>query len=319
MCHCGRSESERCLSAVPKNLSRLLAADRGRASQAELEQALRRDVEAVVALQSQSGLDPVVDGQLSWQDLFRPFSELFTGIQAGSLTRWFDNNTFYRKPIITEKIAYRGSNVDRYFKQELLSDVSSKKAILPGPFTFAAMSQNAAYPSFHELVDSIAHALKDAIGELRKVGYTSFQFNEPALVSRGISKDELKVARNAFETCARSAGEKIGLQTYFGDGGQIMAELLEFPVDRIGVDFYATSIESISGLDFDKELGCGCVDGRNSLLESPEELKKLVARVREDLDPKRLSLNPNCDLDFLPHPVAVKKVRLLSEARKAVV
>ena len=295
------------------------AVDRGRGSQAELEQARRRDAEAVVALQSQSGLDPIVDGQLNWQDLFRPFSELLTGIQPGSLTRWFDNNTFYRKPIITEKVAYRGSNVDRYFRQDLLSDTSSKKAILPGPFTFAAMSQNAAYPSLGELADSFAHALKDVIRDLRKVGYACFQFNEPALVSRAISKDELKIARNAFQTYARSAGEKTVLQTYFGDGGQIVSELLEFPVDRIGIDFYATSIESISGLDFDKELGCGCVDGRNSLLESPEELKKLAVRVREDLEPKGLSLNPNCDLDFLPHPVAVKKVRLLSEARKVVV
>jgi 5-methyltetrahydropteroyltriglutamate--homocysteine methyltransferase len=295
------------------------AADRGRASQAELEKVQRRDAEAIVALQSQSGLNPVVDGQLNWQDLFRPFSELFTGIKPGSLTRWFDNNTFYRKPIISEKVAYRGSNLLRYFRQDLLSAVSSKKAILPGPFTFAAMSQNAAYSSFNDVVDSFAHALRDAIADLRKAGYAWFQFNEPSLVSRGISKGELKVARNAFETCARSAGGKTVLQTYFGDGSQIIAELLEFPVDRIGVDFYATSIESISGLDFDKELGCGCVDGRNSLLESPDELKKLVARVREDLEPKGLSLNPNCDLDFLPHPVAVKKVRLLSEARKVVV
>lgn len=295
------------------------AVDRGRASQAELEQALRRDAEATVALQKQSGLDPVVDGQLSWQDLFRPFSELFTGIQLGSLTRWFDNNTFYRKPIVTGEITFRGSRIDHYFREGLLPEGSLKKAILPGPFTFAVMSQNTAFHSFHELVDSIAHALKDAVSELRRVGYSTFQFNEPSLVSRGISKDELKVARNAFETCARSAGGKTVLQTYFGDAGQIIAGLLEFPVDRIGVDFYATSIEAVSGLDFGKELGCGCVDGRNSLLESPEELKKLVARVRQDLSPKELSLNPNCDLDFLPYPVAVKKVRLLSEARKVVV
>jgi 5-methyltetrahydropteroyltriglutamate--homocysteine methyltransferase len=295
------------------------ASDRGRASQSELEQLFLREAKVIAALQEQSGLDSVVDGQLNWQDLFRPFSELFTGIQLGSLTRWFDNNTFYRKPIITEKIALRGPKIVRYFRHDLLPQGSLKKAILPGPFTFAVMSQDNVYHSFPELVDSIAHALKDTVSELREAGYACFQFNEPSLVFRKASKDELRVARNAFETCAKSAGAKTVLQTYFGDAGQIITQLLDFPVDRIGIDLYQTLTESIAEFNFDRELGCGCVDGRNSLLESSADLKRLVARVKQEVNPKEISLNPNCDLDFLPYSVAIKKVRLLSETKKIMV
>ncbi len=80
------------------------AAVRGKISPTDLEAAFRHDLDALAQLQSDCGLDYVVDGQLNWQDLFRPFSNLFTGITLGSLTRWFDNNAFYRKPIIVDKI-----------------------------------------------------------------------------------------------------------------------------------------------------------------------------------------------------------------------
>ena len=123
------------------------AAARGKATQSEVDAILYKDIEALVALQEAAGLEYVVDGQINWQDLFRPFSELLTGIRPGSVTRWFDNNTFYRKPIITEKIRFRGNGTRQYFRDDLLPRDIAKKAILPGPFTFAVMSENDAYAS----------------------------------------------------------------------------------------------------------------------------------------------------------------------------
>ncbi len=292
------------------------AVERGKASRKDLVNALDRDVAGLVALQRKSGLDYFVDGQLNWQDLFRPFSELFTGIKLGSLTRWFDNNTFYRKPIIVEKVRFQGINLEQYFRHGLLPDSAPKKAILPGPFTFVTMSQNAAYSTLADLTDDIAHGLKETVAALSKAGYSYFQFNEPALCFSKRTKDELDTAKNAFEICAEATGARTLLQTYFGDASEIISTLLDFPVDCIGLDFYATSIESLAECDFDKELGCGCLDGRNSLLESPDELGKLIAKVKQAVEPKQLFVGPNCDLEFLPYGVAEKKVWLLSKVKK---
>jgi len=84
------------------------------------------------------------------------------------------------------------------------------------------------------------------------------------------------------------------------------------------VDFYSTPFESLKGHDFDKGLACGCIDGRNSLLESPTQLKEIILKVREDLEPRAVYLTPSCDLEFLPFPVAEKKVRLLQDAGRLV-
>jgi 5-methyltetrahydropteroyltriglutamate--homocysteine methyltransferase len=292
------------------------AVTRGKVPQAEVDAIFAQDLASLVDLQRSSSLDILVDGQLNWQDLFRPFSELFTGVQLGGLTRWFDNNTFYRKPNIIQKVIYKGTDLERYFKHELLPRNSRTKAILPGPFTFAALAQNSAYKSLADLTDDLAHALRQAANELQKLGYTDFQFNEPALTVDGRSKRDLEVAKHAFEVCAKGLAAHTTLQTYFGDAGPVIDDLLDYPVNCIGLDFYATSLESLDKHDFNLELACGCIDGRNSLLETPNALTRFVADANERLSPKSIILGPNCDLDFLPQKVAERKVHLLAETKK---
>lgn len=290
------------------------AVERGRATQDDVERALRDDNLSLASLQKDAALDLSVDGQLNWQDLFRPFSELFTGIQPGSLTRWFDNNTFYRAPIVKGTISYKGDNVARFFRGDAFPTTSRKKAVLPGPFTFATLSENSS-KSHADLIDDFSHALRDLIKSLQRAGYEIFQFNEPCLCAKTRTEDDFKIAKHGIETCVKGLAGMSLLQTYFGDSSKVIERLLDYPVDSIGVDFYATSLDSFASVDFDKGLGCGCIDGRNSLLESPNDVKKFVSKVREELEPKTLFVTPNCDLDFLPQPVAEKKIRLLGQIR----
>jgi 5-methyltetrahydropteroyltriglutamate--homocysteine methyltransferase len=292
------------------------AVTRGKISQPEVDAIFDQDLASLVDLQSSASLDILVDGQLNWQDVFRPFAELFTGVQLGGLTRWFDNNSFYRKPNIIQKISYNGTDLARYFRHELLPRNSPKKAILPGPFTFAALAQNSAYKSLADLADDLAHALRQVVTELQKLGYTHFQFNEPTLTAEATSKRELEVAKHAFEVCAKGLAAHTILQTYFGDAEPVIDDLLDYPVNCIGLDFYATSLETLAQHDFDLELGCGCIDGRNSLLETANMLSKFLADVDERLSPKKIIVGPNCDLDFLPQKVAERKVRLLGETKE---
>ncbi len=294
------------------------AAVRGNLPKAEVDSVLKHDIDALVQLQRDSRLDSFVDGQINWQDLFRPFSQLLSGIDPGSLTRWFDNNSFYRKPIIVEKVTLESNDFQQYFRSDLLGKGSHKKAILPGPFTFAHLSENRAYSSLPDLISDLGRALGAIVAALQERGYEYFQFNEPSICAPGRTKAELEITKHAYEACAHGISGKSIIQTYFGDASQVIETLLDYPVDAIGIDFYATSIDSLKEYDFNKVLGCGCVDGRNSLLESPKELTMFVSCVRESLEPVDIHLTPNCDLDFLPEAVAEKKVRLLGETKMLV-
>lgn len=291
------------------------AAVRRRIPSSDLEAAFRSDLSELIRLQRDAALDFLVDGQLNWQDLFRPFSKLFTGITLGGLTRWFDNNTFYRKPLIVERVRFSNAGVEQYFRSDLLPASVPKRAILPGPFTFAVMSQNSPQTSLADLVDDIAHALKDTVDVLHKSGYTHFQFNEPCLAV-GRTRGELEIAKHGFEICAKANGASTDLHLYFGDVGPIVHLLLDFPVDCLGLDFYASSVDSIADYSFQKQLGCGCIDGRNSLVESPNDLIGFITKVRDDIEPEGISICPNCDLEFLPSVIAEKKVRVLTETKR---
>jgi 5-methyltetrahydropteroyltriglutamate--homocysteine methyltransferase len=288
---------------------------RGNLPQSEVDQVLQDDIKSCIQLQEQSSLYACSDGQLNWQDLFRPFSEILTGIKPGGLTRWFDNNTFYRKPIITDKVTFNGANLQRYFRADQLTKSRHKKAILPSPFTFASLSDNRAYQSIRDLVDDLGHALKEVVRHLQSAGYDYFQFNDPCLCSAKLTTSDLQLAKQGIATCAQANSL---VQTYFGDASAAVESLLDFPVDAIGVDFYATPINALTGHKFNKILACGCVDGRNSLLESPDDLKEIVLRVRDELNPSEVYLTPNCDFEFLPRSVADKKVAILGQARHLV-
>lgn len=292
------------------------AAARSKMPSSDLEEAYRRDLAALGKLQMESGLNYFVDGQLNWADIFRPFSEIFKGIKLGALTRWFDNNTFYRKPVVVGKITVTDTGLDRYFRGNLLPQPAPRKAILPGPFTFATMSQNVAYPSFGDLVDDLAHGLRETATRLRHLGYEYFQFDEPSLCTYQRTETEMDDARHALEICTKGINARTAVHTYFGDASPIIDSLLDFETDCIGVDFYATSLEDLHDHTFDKELVCGCVDGRNSLLESVDDIGRFVEDARERLEPKSVSISPNSDLSFLPQPIAEKKVWLLSDIKR---
>jgi 5-methyltetrahydropteroyltriglutamate--homocysteine methyltransferase len=169
-----------------------------------------------------------------------------------------------------------------------------------------------------DLVDDLAHGLRDTTAQLVKAGYEYIQFDEPCILLDTVGKNELELARRALDVCAKGCGAETAVHTYFADAGPVVDVLLESAPDFIGLDFYATSLESILHYDFDKGLGCGCIDGRNSLLESPTELRRFVARVTEKVNPKELFICPNCGLEFLPYPVAEKKVHILSETKRLV-
>jgi 5-methyltetrahydropteroyltriglutamate--homocysteine methyltransferase len=294
------------------------SAARGQVSGGDLHEAFSREAQTLVDLQVGAGLDYVVDGQLNWQDLFRPFSEIFTGLSPGSLMRWFDNNTFYRKPIITQQIRFNPSKVYTYFRNDLIPPNVPKKAILPGPLTLANFSENKFYASFADLLDAIAHALKELLADLCGKGYQCVQFNEPSLCWGQSSGIGMEIVKGAYETCARGLTPKTCIHTYFGDAGPIIDDLLDIPVNCLGLDFYATAVDSLKGHHFSKELACGCIDGRNSLLETPNDVCRIVEKIRKEIEPKSTSVTVNCDLDFLPYPVAERKLRLLSKVKAMV-
>jgi 5-methyltetrahydropteroyltriglutamate--homocysteine methyltransferase len=308
----------------PKELIETTRAyERKRVSEKLLEKALQEATVKVIEAQVSAGLSYVMDGMLKWQDLLRPFTESLEGLNVGSLARWFNNNTFYRKPVVLGAIRRAKNIAAEITYMELLPKSIPWKAVLPAPYTFAKLSENKFYKSEGELMFAYAEILKEEIESLAEKGFKYIQLSDPALVSnpfeKPISKDTLAQVQEALKTALKGVKARTCLQAFFGDFSQILPEALEFPVNDLGIDLYETSLEKLKGYDFNKGVALGVVDARSSLVEDENELVQVAREIIEAIFPSKtrdVFICPNCDLEFLPWERAEEKLRIISSVAK---
>ncbi|MEM1589167.1 MAG: hypothetical protein QXZ68_04830 [Candidatus Bathyarchaeia archaeon] len=300
------------------------AYDRKKASEETLEKAFKEATKNVIEAQVQAGLNYVTDGMLKWHDLLRPFTENLEGLKAGGLARWFNNNTFYRKPIITGVIRRTKNIIAKITYTELMPKNLPWKAILPAPYTFSRLSENKFYKSERELMFAYAEVLNEEIKSLAEAGFKYIQLSDPALVynpfKETIPKDTLVDVKEALQTALKNTRIRTCLQTFFGDFANVLPEALEIPVDDLGIDLYETSVEELKEYSFDnKGVALGLLDARSSLIEDEEEILKVASEIIEAIYPSKIQdvfLCPNCDLEFLPWERAEEKMRVLGRVAK---
>ena len=296
---------------------------RGRINASDLEKAFEDATSKIVNAQVSAEFSYVTDGMLRWQDMLRPFMKGLGGVKMGSLARWFNNNVFYRKPIIVDTIRRNKS----IFKEATYIGYLPKnfrwKAILPAPYTFAQLSENQFYKDKTELMFEYAEILKEEIKSLTQLGFKYVQLSDPALVyepiATSLSRTELDYVSEALRVAVEGTSIKTCVQTFFGDFCQILPEAIDFPVDHLGIDLYATDFEKLKEYSFEKGVAFGLVDSRNSLVEEPDKLVTVTKEIVESIYPSKMGevfVCPNCDLEFLPWERAHEKMKIIRSVTK---
>ncbi len=296
-----------CLPRPPGLISATRKYDRSRISDEELESSYRRHTEKVIKAQIESGLNYINDGFLKRQDLLRHFTVKLNGVDVGQLYRWFDNNTFYRIPIIKGKISGNPPFNDTY--TDLLPEYKLK-AVLPAPYTFVKLSKNQYYEDISILLTDFAEVLNKEIRSLEKKGYDYIQLSDPALVYHKTvpNRELLQEIAGAVEVATQDVEARTCLHTFFGDLAPIINHVLDWSVDDLGFDCYETDVDSIKEYSFKGGLSLGLVDARNTLQENVDELVALSNSFIEESNPERLIVSTNCDLDFLTWEKAQSKL-----------
>jgi 5-methyltetrahydropteroyltriglutamate--homocysteine methyltransferase len=294
----------------------LHALERGDANESDLRSAHERAAREVIAEQEAAGIDIVTDGHVRWDDILTPFARHMAGFEIGGLLRWFDNNVYYRRPICTGPIEWRGPASVDSFKFAKSVAKNRLKAVIPGPVTFARLSVDEHYANHQEFVLAIARVLAQEAFELEAAGAEFIQIDEPALLD---APEDLDLAREAiYVITSELRTAETTLATYFGDAKRLGPELFEVPVSGFGFDLISgpENVQLIRELPPEKRVQAGIVDARNTRLEETEdlvrEIEELVALVGE----KWLRVSPSAGLEFLPREKARAKLQRLSEAAR---
>lgn len=290
--------------------------DRGEIEADALDKVIDEVTKRTIAELETAGIDVINDGQIRWDDLFSVFARAWEGISRGPLERFYDNNTYFRQPVIEKQIRARGGAVVRDF--EFARGVATRevKAAVCGPISFATLTaEDHAYGSLEERTLAIADALAAEIRALGAAGATLVDVEDPAIV---VQPQHIELAREAYVRLA-AAGVPIALQTYFFPADLVLESLASFPVAQIGLDLRSRDTTALRRIDVFKEktLVLGVVDARNTRLETATEIAELVEQAAKLVPPERLWTAPTSGLEYLPHDVATKKLAVLVEGTKA--
>ena len=291
--------------------------DRGEIADAELSNVFDEVTRAAIGEIEAAGVDVTNDGQIRWDDLLSPFARAWAGVEPGPLERFYDNNTYFRQPVIDGRIVTDGRSLVREYTFAAGVAKTKLKAAVPGPLTFATLAaRDDQYGSLEERVLAIADAIAREIAGLKAAGATMIDIEDPAIVA---SPKHIELARDAY---ARFADPDLALNlvTYFFPADPVLESLASFPVAAIGIDVRSRDTTAFDRLDAfrTQSVILGVVDARNTRLETADEVARYAERALKLVPQERLVLATTTSLEYLPRDVARAKLTALVEGARLV-
>lgn len=282
--------------------------EQGKRTGAELQKIERELTSEVISLQAKAGLELVTDGQIGWYDPISHFLGKTEGVEIDGLFRFFDTNFYYRQPIIMGKVKWKAPIVlDEFLFAKSVSPLPVKP-VITGAYTLGRLSVDRYYNDFPKLLNDITEVIAREVELLADKGAEIIQIDEPAIVRN--PTDILLLGRELDLIIKYKGGAQIALYTYFGDTANIYQELQSLPIDILGLDFtYSQRLpEVIASLENKKVLGLGLIDGRNTKMESEEDIFPILSQIMPAIGAGNCYLNPSCGLEYLPWDRAFHKL-----------
>lgn len=292
--------------------------DRGRLGVDALETAYRTAENEVVALERNLGFDGVTAGLMRWADLLRPFAESWEGFSVGPLTRWMQTNTFYRQPVLLGPPLRTPGAIAARLPPTVVQNPEEGQVLLPGPFTFAELTENRSGEPDQALVHRLGRLLAEEVVELKTRGFSRFVFVEPVLVAQPPEGPAAEAVVAAYRSIHAAAdGARTIVWTYGADAIPALSVLDRLPVSVLGIDLTETEAERLPTSPGHTEIGLGVVDPSTTLLEEPTEIVRVVRMAAQRRGISEVYLAPGAPLDLLPADVAHRKLGGLPEVARA--
>jgi len=272
-------------------------------------------VQAIAQLEA-AGIDVINDGQIRWDDLFSLFARSWDGVSRGPLERFYDNNTYFRQPVIERAITTSGRTLVRDLEVARAAATKQLKAAVCGPLTFATLTaEDRAYTTLEQRTLAVADALAAEIRGLGAAGATLVDVEDPAVVAR---PELIALAREAYERLAKT-NVPLAIQPYFFPADRVIEQLATFPVAQVGIDLRSRETGALAALGAlrTRTVVIGVVDARNTRLETEAEVATTLEAAAKTLGADRVWAAPTTGLEHLPHDVASKKLAVLVKGARA--
>lgn len=294
--------------------------DRKRIGEDELEQARRQDAEDFRA--AQEGFGHASTGMFAWQDLMRPFADI-TGCKVTGLKRFYETNTFWKvlehpsspthpptfTPLVDEDKLDEW--VTKYFLASGMYPADAALVFtLPFIYSFKHYSRDITYPQITAILEAVTRKLCSYPNKL-------LVFSEPGIGWLELSDDEREVGHEFLARVHSLSDTPVILSTSFFNISAEQDFLYSLPIDGIGVDFYANSVEEIM-VDFPAEwlFLAGVLATDSTHVEEPDRLAGFFGSISRHVERSRIMGTFAGPAELLPRAVADAKLDVLKEVLK---
>ncbi|MFP3226146.1 MAG: 5-methyltetrahydropteroyltriglutamate--homocysteine methyltransferase, partial [Sulfolobaceae archaeon] len=131
----------------PVNIAKVLSKLKsGKIEKQKAEKEIEKFLNKYFQFAKDSGLDYVTDSMIEWDDIADLTTSFLKGVEKGALERFFDNNFYYRRIVIKDRLQYNENNEYIIYLERARKMSNLKlKAIVLGPLTFSVLSDDLYY------------------------------------------------------------------------------------------------------------------------------------------------------------------------------
>jgi len=301
----------------------------GRIDADTYEQKMREEIQRVVGLQLEIGLDVVVHGEPERNDMVQYFAEQLDGFVATS-HGWVQSygSRYVRPPIIAGDVQRaRPMTVAWSTYAQSLTD-RPVKGMLTGPVTMLAWSFVRDDQPQGDTARQVALALRDEVADLEAAGLSIIQVDEPALREtlplRRVDRAEyLSWAVESFKLATSGAADDTQIHTHmcYAEFGDVLDAIIDMDADVISLEAARSGMAIVADLaasHYPNEVGPGVWDIHSPRVPSVEKIRDRLTRIAGSFPPERLWVNPDCGLKTRGYDETIDSLRnLVTASREA--
>ncbi|SDG52571.1 5-methyltetrahydropteroyltriglutamate--homocysteine methyltransferase [Sinosporangium album] len=301
----------------------------GAIDEAAYEKLNRGEIDRVIALQEELGLDVLVHGEPERNDMVQYFAELLDGFAATEFG-WVQSygSRCVRPPILFGDVSRPEPMTLRWATYAQSLTGKPVKGMLTGPVTMLAWSFVRDDQPLAATARQVALALRDEVADLEAAGIRVIQVDEPALREllplRAADRDAyLAWAVGAFRLATGGAADTTQIHTHmcYSEFGEIIGAIGDLDADVTSVEAARSHLELLDDLreaGYRRGIGPGVYDIHSPRVPTVEEVERALRKAVTTVDPALLWVNPDCGLKTRGYEEVTASLANMMEAARRV-
>ncbi|GAA4525778.1 5-methyltetrahydropteroyltriglutamate--homocysteine S-methyltransferase [Amycolatopsis samaneae] len=269
--------------------------------------AMREEIERVIRLQEDLGLDVLVHGEPERNDMVQYFAEQLAGF-AATEHGWVQSygSRCVRPPILYGDVSRPEPMTVRWATYAQRLTDRPVKGMLTGPVTILAWSFVRDDQPLSETAAQVALAIRDEVHDLEAAGIRVVQVDEPALrellpLRAAGHEAYFAWAVRAFRLATSGIADATQIHTHmcYSEFGEVLPAIDALDADVTSIEAARSKMEVLTDLGeagFGRGVGPGVYDIHSPRVPDVDEVGGLLRTAVGAVAPDRVWVNPDCGL-----------------------